>query len=137
MVFPERFKKLREEKKWTQEEVAKMLGTSRSTVGDYEIGRKMPKYDRLKQIADLFGVSVDFLIGRSDIKEPADELKRELQSKVPDLMTIAKYKRPTLFGKPISEEDAKKWNMIFEKLFDAMEQELAGDDKKKDGTNGY
>lgn len=133
--FPERFKKLREERKWTQEDVAKILKTTRSTIGDYETGRKMPKYDRLIQIADLFGTSVDFLLGHTDVREPVDELKRDLESKVIDLETIIKHRYPTRGGKPISEEEARKWNLLFEKIFEVMAQELA-DKEKRNGTNG-
>lgn len=129
--FPERLKQLREERGWRQEDLARILKTTRSTIGDYETGRKLPKYDRLMQIADLFNTSVDFLLGHTDVRESIDELKRDIESKVINLETFLKYRYPTLNGKPISEEEARKWNVLFEKIFEAMDEI-----NKRDGTNG-
>jgi len=52
----------------TQDGLAKNINTSRSCVSNYELESRQPDSKTLTQIADFFGVSVDFLLGRSPIK---------------------------------------------------------------------
>lgn len=55
----------------SQKAVAISLGVSSPTVSDWERERKYPSIDNLKQLADLFSVSVDYLLGRTDQKSNA------------------------------------------------------------------
>ncbi len=55
---------LRTSKNMTQDELAKILRISRSTVGMYEKGDREPDYETLEAIADYFNVSIDYLLGR-------------------------------------------------------------------------
>ena len=66
-TFAERFKQLREESGLTQEELARRLGVSKGTVGNYESGVRTPrKLDDLNSLADYFNVEIDYLLGRSN-----------------------------------------------------------------------
>lgn len=84
MRFCDVLKKLREEKNLSQEELAKALNLSKSTIGMYELGRRMPKKDSvLKSIARYFSVSLDYLLGFDaelvdDIQELTAEEKKLL-----------------------------------------------------------
>jgi len=60
-----RLKELRRKKDITQEELAKQLQLSPSTIGMYETGRREPDFDTLQMIADYFHVSTDSLLGRN------------------------------------------------------------------------
>lgn len=62
----ERIRALRKEKKITQEEAAKLCGISNMSYCRYERGEREPDATILWRMADLFGVSVDYLIGRTD-----------------------------------------------------------------------
>lgn len=62
-------KELRKEKDVTQKDVADYLGVVRGSYAHYEIERRQPDYDTLIKIANYFNVSVDYLIGRTRIKE--------------------------------------------------------------------
>ncbi len=53
----------------TQEDVSKKIGVGRSTYAKYETGENEPSYFMLEKISDLFGVSTDYLLGRSDDPE--------------------------------------------------------------------
>lgn len=64
---------LRRERHWTQSVVAQKLGISFSTLAKYERGDIKPDIDKLAQIADLFDVSADFLLGKSMVRN-ANEL---------------------------------------------------------------
>lgn len=66
-----RLKKRREDlkknnPKWTQEFVASKIGVARVTYTAYENGSKMPPFDTINNIADLFNVKTDYLMGRTN-----------------------------------------------------------------------
>jgi transcriptional regulator with XRE-family HTH domain len=61
-----RLKQLREQNGYSQEELAKLLNTSRSRIGMYEQGRRQPDFEMQEAIADLFNVTIDYLFGRKD-----------------------------------------------------------------------
>ena len=76
MNFGDRIKSLRIEKDWTQEYVCKKLNISSGALSRYETGMYEPKsLELVKDFADLFGVSTDYLLGKSDIRNP-EELKK-------------------------------------------------------------
>ncbi len=67
-MFSQRLKGLRKEYGLTQIEFAKRFNISAGTIGNWESGNRTPDTDMLKRIADFFNTSVDYLIGRSDLK---------------------------------------------------------------------
>lgn len=70
MSFGERIKKLRLEKGLTQEKLGKLIEISDRVIGYYETDDRFPKdEDILKRIADVFNVSTDYLLGRTDKPE--------------------------------------------------------------------
>ena len=80
----ERLKQLRISNKLYQKDVAEKIGVDRSTYVKYENGQSEPNFEILKRLADLFNVSIDYLLGHDDKKkEPAkvDELD-EMRSKL-------------------------------------------------------
>ncbi|MGV8145763.1 MAG: helix-turn-helix domain-containing protein [Alkaliphilus sp.] len=65
MAFAAILKKLREEKKIRQSDLADILNISRQAISNYEQGTRFPKDEKLLlSIADFFNVSTDFLLGR-------------------------------------------------------------------------
>lgn len=66
MLFPERLRKLRQQKKLRQKDVADKLGITVSAYGYYEQGKREASYETLKKLADYFDVNIDYLIGRTD-----------------------------------------------------------------------
>lgn len=61
--FGSRIKALRLQKKMTQAELANKLGVTKSVISAYETGLRMPSYDILIQMARIFKVSTDYLLG--------------------------------------------------------------------------
>lgn len=72
-TFAERFKELRMEKHLTQQELANMFFLNKSSISRYEQGKQMPEIDLLQKFADFFGVSIDYLMGKTDIRNPYDK----------------------------------------------------------------
>ncbi len=62
-------KDIRTRKNLTQAEVASALGVSSVVYSRYETGSRQPSIDVLIQLADIFGVTVDYLLGRQDIED--------------------------------------------------------------------
>ena len=59
---------LRESKGYTQEQLAKLLKISSSTIGMWETGKRTPTRAKYEAIADLFNVDIDYLYGRTSLK---------------------------------------------------------------------
>ena len=69
-MFKIRLKALRESKGMTQRDFATDFGVSKGTVGMWESGAREPRtIDEINRIADYFGVSSDYLLGRTEQKE--------------------------------------------------------------------
>lgn len=64
-MFYKILKDLREEKNLTQNELAKLICVSRSSINAYENNTNDPSLDVLVKIADFFNVSLDYLLGRT------------------------------------------------------------------------
>lgn len=66
MPFCDRLKSCRENSRYKQRQVAEYIGVSLRTYQGYEAGRSEPTIVRLIALADLFDVSLDYLMGRAD-----------------------------------------------------------------------
>jgi transcriptional regulator with XRE-family HTH domain len=77
--FSRRFKQLRDEKGWTQEVAAEKLGVSRPTIAGYEseIKSRIPRKDTLQKIAEAFDVTIDYLLGNTNVTKRDDSVIRE------------------------------------------------------------
>lgn len=64
--FPERLRKLREKKRLKRYVLSERCGLNSDAIRRYELGTAKPTMDAMKSIADEFGVSVDYLMGRTD-----------------------------------------------------------------------
>lgn len=67
--FPKRLKELRTKKDISQEELGLIISLSKSTISLYESGKREPDYETLKKLADYFGCSTDYLLGKTIIKD--------------------------------------------------------------------
>lgn len=65
-IFAQRIKELRKEHKKTQTEMAELLGIKLRAYQYYESATHYPEVPNLIKLADFFGVSTDYLMGRTD-----------------------------------------------------------------------
>ena len=79
--FGKKLMKLRQSRNLRQEDLAKVLGVSRTTISYYEGKAKNPTTEFVRKIADYFGVSTDQLLKDDCIstKKPGPQSKLELQ----------------------------------------------------------
>jgi len=66
--FAKRLRKLRKENDLTQEELGKKLGYNKSNVSHLESGRNKPQLDVLLKLSEIFDITVDYLVGKTDHK---------------------------------------------------------------------
>lgn len=67
-ILAERLRLCRNEKGLTQNQVAIYCDITEKAYQNYELNTRQPKLENLIKIADLYGVSLDYLVGRTDKK---------------------------------------------------------------------
>lgn len=65
-MFSKRLKQLRKENNYSQEYISQLLNVSRQSYSRYENGNSQPEFSTLIRIADIFNVSLDYLLCRTD-----------------------------------------------------------------------
>ena len=109
MTFQNRLKQLREENNLTQLELAQKFNITSQTISQYERGIRTPDFNLLNSITDFFGVSVDYLLGRTDIRNFNDNnasVDKEESSLIDD------YKKLNSIGKKEAEKRVKELTLI-------------------------
>ncbi len=106
-VFSERLKACREQKKksnpiWTQSYTADKVGVARTTYTAYENGTKTPPLDTVNLIADLFEVSTDYLLGRTEVTTFSNKDQEEA-----DFQAFANNPDLNIFYKELPKSDAE------------------------------
>ncbi|MBD8498340.1 helix-turn-helix domain-containing protein [Paenibacillus arenosi] len=111
MTTGNRISQLRESKGWTQEELSNKLGITRAALSHYEKNRRKPDFEALTQLADLFEVSIDYLVGRTSL--PQMELSPEVQAFAEHLELaeeeILQRFKLTVDGDELTEEEARRF----------------------------
>ena len=69
-ILSQRISALRHERELTQSGLAELLTATRGAVAQWETGKSLPGLDSITRLAQIFEVSVDYLLGRSDIRNP-------------------------------------------------------------------
>lgn len=76
MSFAERLNQIRKKKGISQEELARKIGTHGPAIGRYERGTAKPTIEVATKIAKVLGVSLDYLVGNSDLELNEDMIER-------------------------------------------------------------
>ena len=106
-TFADRLRTLRTKKKITQKEVADKLGISESAYGYYEQGRRQPPQESYGILAELFDVSLDYLILGSE--HTIDEKLKDIMSDPYAMAMFSDFPNA-------SEEDKKMWLEIWNSI---------------------
>ena len=67
------YEKLLVDNNITSYKVSKDTGISTSTLSDWKTGRSVPKLDKLKKLAEYFGVTLNYLIGDEEFKKEGQQ----------------------------------------------------------------
>lgn len=68
MSIGERIRELRIEKGYDQQKICDLLNIEQSTLSNYENDRRIPKLDFIVILADIFQVSTDYILGKTELK---------------------------------------------------------------------
>lgn len=106
-----RIAELRDQRGWTQEELAQSIGITRAALSHYEKNRRKPDFEILTKLADKFGVSIDYLIGRTN--QPKLEMDPEVREFVDHLelsdSDLLDRFNLTVDGRSLTEEEARRF----------------------------
>lgn len=100
--FPERLRSLRREFHMSQREIGLRAGLSASSISMYEQGSRTPDIESLEALADYFNVDVDYLLGRTDVRNACaiqDDVDDELQLPDPEPVIPIATQRLALYDK--------------------------------------
>ena len=115
-----RIKTLREELGLKQEELANKISVSPSAIGMYETNKREPNNELILKLAQFFNVTTDYLLGKSDIRNPGQQIDDVLNEAMIGMSkeeyealneTQKKQIRDfAIFVKNQNEGDKKSWN---------------------------
>ncbi len=99
LTIARRLKALRKDSGMTQFQVAQSVNISNTTLSQYESGKRLPCFDTLCDLANLFDVSTDYLLGMTDRAAPGEGVFAE-----EEIAALIKLKRidPVLFSSMLS-----------------------------------
>ncbi len=80
-MHAKRLKELRLEHGYTMEEIGKKLGIKKSSYASYESRYRRPPLERLRQLSQVYEVSVDYILGISDIRKEQHNMRTLLEMK--------------------------------------------------------
>lgn len=80
----------RTKRNWSQKYVAQRIGITNTVLSNYERDYRDPDTNTLKQLADLYDVSIDYLLGRDNRSNPFDYYKRKIVTEFPDINLMFK-----------------------------------------------
>ena len=78
-MIGDKLKKLRKQNGIYQKDLAEALSVSKSTVAMCETGNRMPDIETVKRIADYFGVTVEYLIGGSELDHSKEVSENDIK----------------------------------------------------------
>lgn len=116
MFIPERLIERRKKRNLTQEQLAKKVKTTKGTISNYENGHSTPPHETLVAIADVLGVSTDYLLGRTDDPTPPSEMvkpyyaltekdERDIARDLERMMSdLESNEAMAFYGEPMDEE---------------------------------
>jgi transcriptional regulator with XRE-family HTH domain len=120
MIFAKRFKELRIQNDYSREAIGEKAGVGKSAIAAYEAGKKKPTTDRLKVLADIFGVSTDYLLGITD--DPITPKQTR------NLAILLKESNDFHYnGVPLSNKQLEVFNNLLETMLDDVREKKQTD----------
>lgn len=101
----------------SQQAFADAFGVAQTTVASWECGKREPKFDTMQRLADFFGVTVDYLLGRDT------EIKKD-----PGIVSDAEIDEGAMLLRSLPE-NLQEEAMRYLRFLVAEEKKQAGEDK--------
>jgi transcriptional regulator with XRE-family HTH domain len=112
-MIGKRLREIREKKNWTQTYVAELLNIPKNTYNGYENDVRGVSEEMLIKLADLFGVSVDYLLGRVNLPDAVlTSMERQFSDAIEldekDFLKMV----ITIGGNPLTSEEKKLFRAL-------------------------
>lgn len=114
---------LRESKDWTQTELGKKIGLEKSAMNKIENGSRKVTTDELRQLAKVFDVSTDYLLGNTNKKHYYDLTKKDensIQRQLEEMIGDLSQGGPLAFSKDESEIDQETRELLIASLENSL-----------------
>jgi len=142
-LLGERIRKARLAKGLTQKQLAEILNVTDATVNRYEKGIRKPDPEMLKAIADVLNVSIDYLLGKTDvpnihIPESFSQKYKVTKRDMLQYEDFVKHVNAFFMDDKVADEDKEKLFKDISELFwkaKEMNKEKYGRKKKKEKTD--
>ncbi len=119
-MFSKRFVELREERNLLQSDVAKIFNVEQPTVSQWENNKRIPDSSMIIIIANFFDVSTDYLLGRSDNRNPSNGLYTKTITDEDGYSIEIKTEVP--FSELSKEKQQDMIDVAMEKLFEVKKE---------------
>lgn len=114
-MFTERLKQLRKQANLTQKEISEKLGISQPQYARTENGGRAPSKETLELLSSFFGVSIDYLLGKTD--NPSRGFETDLEEALDNALSFN--------GKPMSDNDREKIKAYLTDYFKNKDDDLS------------
>lgn len=129
-MLKDTMKALRESRKLTKKQVADAICVTERAYITYEYGQRDVSTDTLQKLADFYGVTTDYLLGRPEAKPPEDPLQVLVQQKNLDALEQVLFERYMQLPENARKEFVKFMQQVSE---DAAKRNAAKDQKEDSG----
>lgn len=115
-LLSKRIKQLRKDRNLTQEELGKLIRVTKVSICCYEKGTRLPSLETLIDLSEVFGVSVDYILG-NDYSIVADE-NEEYRTSVSkeELLLIREIRKYSELHKKVIDNPKRFVELVYKKL---------------------
>lgn len=132
-VFSERLSQLRKSNKITQKALAEQLDVSVRIVQAYEYGEKRPEIEGIIKIANFFGVSVDYLVGKEDLPHSSNRFERSVKPEEAEFLKWVEDNVSDVFFYEFDRSPEESKEQLMKDLRYMWEREKKSREHKKGG----
>jgi transcriptional regulator with XRE-family HTH domain len=121
-MFSARLRAARKRKKLSQEELAKLVNTTKSTISNYENEYSTPSNDTLIKLSSILETTTDYLLGRTDQYSPTMQEENASAETEIDKYINYPHKRLKYKGRELTDEELIKVSKMLEVILDKTEE---------------
>lgn len=116
ILFSKILRQLRKEAGYSQEQLGKMLNVTKVTISNYETGSRMASVETLIDIANLFKVDLDYLIGTDSYVISDDEEQYGVRMAKEEIELVKELRKHTDLYNSLLEEPKRTIELIEKKI---------------------
>ena len=114
-LLQERLKELRRNKKLSQLDIANLLQITSSAYGFYEQGKSIPSAETLSVLSDFYGVSADYILGRTSDPFLTTKDEKDIGKKIAKIQhDLASADTLMMYGDVLTDDDKEKLQQALE-----------------------